>query len=426
MTKQILEGIRVLDFTVVWSGPYAARMLAEMGAEVIHLEHPELLGHVGMVPVGTPGKMAKALGMSDVEPERIGTNAPWQGVRDAFTSAFSVHKRFITLDTTNPEGREILHKLVKISDVCIENLTPDVVQKLGISYERLSQVNPHLISCAMRCFGEGPWNDYAAFGNTMEYLGGITSMTGYGYEDGDQPMRAGVFTVDPIGAMQAVAAIISGLMYCKRTGKGIYIESSQYEAAASLVNEAVMDYTMNKRVRTPIDNNDKDIPFQGCYPAKGNDQWVVLSIRNQAEWANLCSLIGKEDWLSDERFNQPSRLEANRQEVDAAITAWTTQRTKEDAVRFLQTLNIPAAPVNNIAEVIFDPQLRHRGLYKWIEYPFGAIAPVPHMPVKFTKTPFPEVYKPAKAVGADNYYVYGQLLGFSEWRIKRLEDKKII
>lgn len=428
MGKRILEGIRVLDFTIVWAGPYAARMLAEMGAEVICIEHPRLAGWAGGGSVGIPAKIAKALGMEQegIDPNLLG-EAPWYGIRGGFFNSCSVNKRFIALDQINLEGREVLNGLVKISDVVIENLTPDVAHKLGISYEQLRQVNPQIIKCAMPGFGDGPWANYGAYGNSLEYLSGISSLTGYGYEDGDQPMPAGVFTVDPVGAMQAVAAIICALMYRKRTGKGMGIEVSQYEGAASLVNRDLLDYTMNKRVCSPIGNNDRDIAFQGCYRAKGeDDQWVVLSIRNQTEWATLCHIIGKEEWLKDERFSQPTRLEANREEVNAAITDWTTKRTKHEAARFLQNINIPAAPVNNIAETIFDPQLRHRGLYKWIEFPYGAVAPTPHMPVKFTKTPFPEDYQPPKAVGADNYYVYHDLVGLSESGVKELEDKKII
>jgi len=430
MTGKILQGIRVIDFAVVWAGPYASRMLSEMGAEVIHVEHPKLLGQPGTSRMGEPAKMAKALGMEvkDLNEDSVASEskATWLGVRDTYFAAFNATKKSITLDTTKPAGRETLNELIKICDVSIENLTPDVAQKIGISYEQLKQVNPRIIGCAVRGFGEGPWANHVAYGNTMEYLSGITSMTGYGYEEGSRPMPAGVFTVDPIGAMQAVAAIISALMYRKRTGEGMRIEVSQYEAAASFTNEALIDYTMNKRVRTPIGNNDKDIAFQGCYPAKGNDQWIVLSVRNQKEWANLCGLLHKEDWLTDGRFSQPSKLEANRREVDMAISAWTIQRNKKDATQFLQSLNIPSAPINNIVETIFDQQLRHRECYKWIEYPFGATAPTPRMPVKFTKTPLPEVYEPAKAPNADNYYVYGQLLGFSESHIKELEANKII
>jgi len=423
MTKRILEEIRVLDFSVVWAGPYAARMLAEMGAEVIHVEHPRLFGHVGVVRVGSSAKAAKALGMTDVDPNSVG-EAPWRGVRDTYTSVFSANKRFIALDTTSPEGGKILNELLKISDVLIENLTPDVAKKLGIYHEQVRQANPRLICCAIRGFGDGLWANHLAYGSTLEYLSGLTSLTGY--EEGDRPMAAGVFMVDPIGAMQGVAAIISGLMYRKRTGEGISIESSQYEAATSFVNEAIMDYTMNKRVRIPTGNNDKDIAFQGCYPAKGSDQWIVLSIRNQVDWSKLCGIIRKKDWLNDKQYNEPSRLEAKREEVDTAISAWTIGHSKEDIARFLQNSNIPAAPVNNTAEAIFYPPLRHRRLYKWVEHSYGAIAPIPSMPVNFTRTPSPEVYHPAGAVGADNHYVYGELLGLTESRIKELEDKKII
>lgn len=430
MAGRILEGIRVLDFTVVWAGPYAARMLAEMGAEVIRVEHPRLRGVTGNELLGSPAKMARALGMEspEVDPNipAAASEATWQGVRDSWTAAFSANKRFIALDTTKPEGLEVLHNLIKIIDVCIENLTPDVVRKIGIDYEHLREFNPRLICCMLRGFGRGPWEDYGAYGNTMEYLSGITSLTGYGYQEGDQPMRAGIFTADPVGAMHAVAATISALRYRKRTGKGMKIEVRQYEGVTSFVSEAVMDYVMNKRVRTPIGNNDRHIAFQGCYPAQGDDQWLVISINNKPDWAKLCGIIGKREWLDDEQFHDPSRLEANRKEVDAAITSWTTKRSKEEASRFLQNLNIPAAPVNNTVETIYYPLLRHRGLYKWIEHPYGAIAPTPRMPANFTKTPLLEAFEPARAVGADNHYVYHDLLGLSESRIKALEDKKII
>jgi crotonobetainyl-CoA:carnitine CoA-transferase CaiB-like acyl-CoA transferase len=378
---------------------------------------------LGIDALGEPAKIAAALGT-----ELTGINeALWQGIRDTYTSSFHANKKFIALDSTTPEGGDVLNALVKISDVSIENWTPRVAQKIGVSYEQLRQSNPQIINCSMRAYGDtGPWASYVAYGSTMEYLSGITSLTGYGYKEGDRPMRVGVYTVDPLASMQAAGAIMSALIYRKRTGKGMNIKLSQYEVATHLVGREVMDYSMNKIVRTPIGNNDRDVPFQGCYPTKGDDQWMVISIRDKTEWSTLCSVIGKLDWLNSDTYNHPSKLEANRKEVDAAITVWTNERTKEDASQFLQNLNIPAAPVNNYAESIFDPQLRHRGKYRWVEHSYGATATLPRMPVNFTKTPLPEVYQPAKSVGADNSYVYHDLLGLSDKYIKELEDKKII
>lgn len=421
MAKRILEGIRVLDFTVVWSGPYAARMLAEMGADVIFIEHPKLRGILGVYRVGTCGKMASALGMEGVDPDAVG-DAPWRGVRDSYTSAFHLNKKFASLDTTKPEGRKLLEELVKQSDVVIENLTPDVVHKIGIGYDQLKDINPRIIKCAMRGFGEGPWNGYSAFGTTMEFVSGITSMNGYGRSDGDQPMRTGVYMVDPLGAMQAVGAIMGALLYRQRTDKGTRVEVSQYEAAVNFVNDAIIEYNMNHTIRKPCGNDDWYLPFQGCYPCQGEDQWVLISVRNKKDWGALCGLIGRDEWLA----NSFDEIKTNRQEVDVAISSWTKVQTKQEAARQLQSMNIPAGPVNTTPETIYYPPIRYRELYKWVIHPYGGIAPVASMPAKFSKTPFPNDYEPTHAVGGDNDYVYRTLLGLSPTDIKELEEKQII
>jgi crotonobetainyl-CoA:carnitine CoA-transferase CaiB-like acyl-CoA transferase len=260
----------------------------------------------------------------------------------------------------------------------------------------------------------------------MEYLSGITSVTGYGHESGDRPMRVGVYTVDPIGAMQATGAIIAALMYRRRTGKGMNIEVSQYEGAASFVNEAIMDYTMNKRIRIPAGNDDRDIPFQGCYPAKGDDEWIVFSIRNKKEWLWLLRIIGKEQWLVNDQYSDPKKAVTKRDEIDAVITSWTRQYSKLEIARLLQNVHIPAAPVNHTNEALFDPQLRHRNLFKWVKHPYGAMLAAQRMPAIFTKTPLPDTYEAARAVGEDNHYVYHELLKMSDEEINKLEQLKII
>ena len=209
--KKILEGIRVLDFGVVYSGPYAARILAEMGAEVIRVEHPQLRGVMATYRTGGGAELAKALGTEaeNISRDTVG-DAPWLGIRDSYSAAYLGNKVFVALDTTKPQGKEVLKQLLEISDVVMHNLTPDVVERVGITYDYIRAANPRIINCTMPAFGsEGPWANYKAYGNTMEYLSGMTSLTGYGGKDGDRPIPLGVYTVDPVSGMMAAGAIIS-------------------------------------------------------------------------------------------------------------------------------------------------------------------------------------------------------------------------
>jgi formyl-CoA transferase len=148
----------------------------------------------------------------------------------------------------------------------------------------------------------------------------------------------------------------------------------------------------------------------------------VISVRDSKDWASLCGIIGKGEWATYDL----DQIKTRRQEVDVAVGSWTKELTKQEAARILQSMNIPAGPVNTTPETIFYPPIRYRELYRWVTHPYGGIAPVPSMPAKFSKTPFPIDYEPTHAVGGDNDYVYRKLLGLSDLAIKELEEKQII
>lgn len=432
MSTQILQGIRVIEWTVVWAGPLVANMLAEMGAEVIHVDHPKFLGVMGTYPPRSVVHMARALGMNnkDIKPDIAARlqEAPYQGIHDMEFSALAANRKFIALNTTKHEGRSLLRKIIKVCDISLNNLTENVAQKLGISYEDLRSMNPKIINCSMPAFGHGPWSKYVAYGSTLECATGIVSLNGYGGKDKDQPIQStgGGFVVNPIAAMQATGAIISALIHRTKTDKGTNIEVSQFEAGAHLLNTELNNYIINNKFPIPDGNNDHKVIFQGCYPAKGEDQWIVISIRNQVEWINFCHLIGKVDWLNNNDLKYIQRAAKHRKEVDSAIMEWARSHNKVEATRKLQNMKIAAAPVNNNVDVLFDPQVKHRGLYHWIEYPYGATAPSLTMPVRFSKSNFPDPYRSAQAIGSDNQYFYGEILGLPAEEIQKLADTKII
>lgn len=432
MANQILKGVRVIEWTVVWAGPLVANILAEMGAEVIHVDHPKFLGVMGTYPPQSVVHMAQALGLDnqDIKPDIAAQfqEAPYQGIHNMEFSALTANRKFIALDTTKSEGYSLLREIIKVCDVSLNNLTENVSRKLGITYADLKSMNPNIINCSMPAFGRGPWSEYVAYGSTLECATGIVSLNGYGGEDRDQPIQStgGGFVVNPIAAMQATGAIIAALIHRAKTGRGTNIEVSQFEAGTHLLNTEMNNYVINKKISLPDGNNDHNVLFQGCYPAKGEDQWMVISIRNQAEWINFCHLIGKTDWLNSNVLGCIQQANKHRRKVDLAITQWTKNQTKSESTRKLQNMKIAAAPVNNNVEVLFDPQVKHRGLYHWVVYPYGATAPSLTMPVRFSKTTFPDPYRPAQAIGADNQYIYGDILGLKATEIKKLEDAKII
>jgi crotonobetainyl-CoA:carnitine CoA-transferase CaiB-like acyl-CoA transferase len=333
------------------------------------------------------------------------------------------NKYGITLDLATPQGKEILKKLVKISDMLIENYSPRVMGNLGLDYPVLKEINPRIIMVSLPALGRtGPERDYVAFGQTIDCMSGMASLTGY---IGEEPMlQSGIAYGDPLSGMNAAFAIMAALHHRRRKGEGMHIELSQVEGVIAFNANAVMDYTMNGRVQGRMGNRHPSMAPHGCYRCKGEDRWVAIAIPSDAAWRRLCQVVGQPSWAEDERFSDVPGRYQHQDELDRLIEAWTLKHEHYEVMRILQQADIPAGPVLDAKELVEEPHLNERGFFETVTHP--EVGPYPYigMYAKLSKTPG-SIRRPAPCLGEHNRYVLGELLKLSQEEIAQLEEKGI-
>jgi benzylsuccinate CoA-transferase BbsF subunit len=410
-----LEGIRVIDMTVVWAGPFGGALLGDLGAEVIKIDTIQRLD-----------QNSRGQGVS-VEQLRANGGNPSPDARPYNLSAnfnsVGRNKKSVTMDLTRPEGKEVFYRLAKNSDMFIENNAPDVVQKLGISYDILCRHNPALIMISLPAFGAtGPYRHFRAYGANMEAAVGHTLLRLY--PDTDATNATGVFLADAAGGATAAFALMAALFHRRKTGKGQFIDLSQAENVMHTLSQAVMDYSMNKRVQGTLGNRHPSRAPQGVYRCAGDDSWIAVSCGNDEEFRGLCSVIGRDDLPADARFADSRARHSHQDELDEAIEAWTLDKQHYEVFHALQTAGVPASPVLTSAEVFADPHLKARDDWQQVRHPEAGTywhlkSPIHHM----SKTPLP-IRKHASLLGEDNEYVYKQVCGYTDEEYKWFVDNK--
>ena len=319
-------------------------------------------------------------------------------------------------------------KLAGSCDVVVENFSRRVMKNFGFNYEIFKKANPDIIMVSMPAFGlDGPDMNHVAFGATLEAMMGVTYLTGY--EDGGPMCMSGTAYTDPIGGINSALSILMALRHKRRTGEGCYVEVPQLEAVFPFVAQAIMDYTMNGRIEGRMGNRHYFKAPHGCYPCRGDDAWVAVSVSSETEWERFCRVIGRLDLTSDERFSNQSKRWENQGELDPIIGDWTKAREPYEVMRILQDAGIASGPVLNSAQIITDPQrlasVEARGFYDAAEHPVAKTACtfISHPRLSETKV---GIKNPAPCFGQHNSYVFQELMGLSRQEIKELEDERII
>lgn len=400
-----LEGIRVVDLTHVFAGPTCTRILADLGADVIRFEAPSRLDVTRNLIIT----------------ENDGLDHPWH--RASYFVIRNANKREMVIDLAKPEGIEIVKKLIAVADVVAESFTPRVMENFGLGYESVKAIKPDVIMISLSGYGQnGPMRDFGAYGMGLEPASGISSITGY--REGP-PMRSGLSFTDPYSGFMGAGAVLTALAYRRRTGKGQYIDLSEQEAAIPVLGAALMDVQMNNRPHPRRGNRSDWAAPQGCYRCAGDDRWVVISCANDAEFERLAGAMGRSEWLTDERYATVLARHEHHDELDAAISEWTSQRDHYAVMHTLQAAGVKAAAVLNGKEALLDPQFTARRQFDVIDQPLlGKRLVQKHVAARFRRFST-EPRRPAPLLGEHNDEVLKEL-GYSDEQVAALSEAGVI
>ena len=413
-----LEGIRVLDVTVVWAGPYATQLLGDLGAEVIRVDNPHVFPSAtrGVLARPTREMVAEIGGIFGGYPDADPGERPWNRV--ALFNAHARNKRSVTLDLRTPLGRETFLCLAERCDVMVENNSVDLIDKLGIGWQDLHQRNPRLVLVRMPSVGlEGPYRSYLGFGVNFEALCGLSAIRGY--LDADASENEAVFHMDAATGSAGALATLMALRRRQATGQGELVELSQCENMMSHIGELLVDAARTGAEHVAMGNRDRVRAPQGCYRCTGDDAWAVVSVGSDEEWAGLRRAMGDPPWATDERFATVEGRHRHHDELDGHLLAWTVDLTPRQVFERCQAEGVAAAPVLHETEAMVDPHLVARGMFA----PNGSADTGTHLhPTHPWRWDGPDLaWGPLPVLGGDNEWVFREVVGLGEEEYAALE-----
>jgi len=392
VNRPILHNIRILDFTWVLAGPYATRLLADFGAEVIKVQ---------------------PLMSSEAD----------DGFARGYYDTWNRNKLGINLNLSLQEGIETAKRLISISDVVVENFTPRVMSNWGLDYENLRKIKPEIIMLSMSAMGQtGPHRDYTGFGPTVQAFSGITGLTSF---PGQPPTGPGFSYADHVAGLYASLAVLGALEYRRRTGEGQYIDVSQTEAILSLIGDAVLECTSGGREILPESNGSSDAVPHNVYRCQGDDSYCAVAVFTEEEWNGFKQALGSPAWIGKEEFDTFSGRLKNREELDRLVQSWTKDHTADEVMSLLQEHGVAAGVVRNATGIVNDPQLQARGFFVRLDHPETGKTIADATPIKMSDSGA-EYKRAAPAPGQDNDYVYGRLLGLSSDEMSSLGRDGVI
>lgn len=393
----ILSGIRVLDLSHYIAGPFCSQILADHGADVIKIERPE--GEVGR------------------------TSAPMDNDISLYFASENRNKRGISIDLKSSEGKEIFLRLVKTADVLVTNYGSNVPEKLGFDYETISAINPRISMVHITGFGKtGPYKNYGAYDGVIQSMSGLAELTGH--PDGP-PTYVGFFIADHIAGMQAALGTMFALFHRERTGHGRFVDISMLDGVVSLLGFSVAEAKLHGITSQRWGTTDR-FNISKSFPTK--DGYVFISgylIAPEKQWKDLTELLGKSEWSQSESlfYTKEGRFES-REIIEAAITQWTSEQTKLEAFQLLQQRGIASSPVNNLDEVINDPQIKQREMIQTLKMGVNEGVPVPGVAIKIQENPVAE-FTPPPSLGEHSAEILTEL-GFTKQEIEDFQTNNIV
>ncbi|MEZ4501355.1 MAG: CoA transferase [Dehalococcoidia bacterium] len=413
-----MDGLRVLDLTQVWAGPYAARFFGDMGADVIHIEGPSFPDAV------------RGVGRGD---------DPRQFNKAPYFNEYNRNKRGLALDLQRPEGIEAFRRLVRTADVVIENWSVGVAERLGIGYEDLKAINPRVVLVQMPGFGKtGPEASRVGFGPTIEQTGGLVALQGY--EDGP-PHKSGISYGDPTGGIAAAGATALALLRREQTGEGCAVMIAQRDNIIGMVGEYMAAESAGHPLPMRIGSRDPEMAPHNVYRGKdsaprvqadilGNpigefvDTWLAIAVDTDEAWTALRSVVA-DARLDDPAYASTEGRKANEAAIDAVLEAWSATLDPEDAAARLQAAGVSAMPVLSPLMLTRDAHLEARGYYPTYDHPEAGVQRSARPVWRLARRPFTGM-RPAPCFGEHNVEVLRDLAGYSAAEIEALAASGVI
>jgi benzylsuccinate CoA-transferase BbsF subunit len=397
MTRQALEGVKVADFCWALAGPLSTKVLADHGAEVIKIEG----------------------GNQRIDNQRV--TMPFKddifGVdRAAVFNPHNTSKRSVAMNLAHPKGVELAKKLVAWADIVTENFAGGAMDRMGLGYEELQKVNPNIIMLSTSVQGQtGPHAGLSGFGPHLAAMSGLQHITGWP----DRPATDIEVYTDFITSRFVVPSLIAALLYRRRTGKGQYIDASQYEMALQFMTPLILDKIVNNRVAGRMGNRHPDAAPHAAYRCRGEDRWCAISVFTDEEWTGFCEVIANPAWTRDSKFQTLAGRQANEDELNSFVETWTNEHTAEEVMERMQAAGVAAGVLKTIEDLMeYDPQLAHRHHYWKLDHPeigeYVAWGP----PYKLSKSP--AELRSAPLLGEHNEFAMKDILGMTDEEVVEL------
>ena len=403
-----LSHIRVLDLTRVLAGPWCAQTLADLGADVIKIERPGA------------GDDTRHWG-----PPYLSTPDGAQTQEAAYYLCANRNKRSVTVDIATPEGQTIVRELARTSDVVLENYKVGQLKKYGLDYESLKALKPDLVYCSVTGFGQtGPLAERAGYDFIVQGMGGFMSVTGERDAlPGGGPQKAGVAIADLMTGMYATVAVLAALAHRDRTGEGQAIDMALLDVQVAMLANVTSNYLVGGKAPQRWGNAHQNIvPYQAF---QTSDSWIIVAVGNDGQFRKFVEVGGRPELADDERFaTNPERVR-HREVLVPIVADMIKTRSKAQWIEALEAAGVPCGPINDLAEVFDDAQVRARGMRVEIAHPSGATAPLVRNPIRMSATP-PEVRSAPPTLGEHTEAVLRKVLGYDAAAIAALRGKSVI
>jgi crotonobetainyl-CoA:carnitine CoA-transferase CaiB-like acyl-CoA transferase len=415
-----LTGVRVADFCWMGVGAMATRLLADFGAEVIKIEDRSRLDLPRRLPI-YKGEAARPYGDEDPDPD------PEKG---GLFNNYNRNKLGVTIDMRTPEGRALAEKLIARSDVVTENFAPGVMERWGLTEQRVRELRPDVIYARMSGYGHsGPHAHFRSYGPVVQAVSGMSHISGL---PGREPSGWGLSYMDNQAAYYNSTALLMAIFARNHTGLGTDIDVSAVEAGIEMLGPILLDVTVNERstrsTTFPTGNRleHPNAAPHGVYPSAGTDRWVAIAVFDDVEWAGLLAAMGSPAWADDPRFRTQSGRFGHQDEIDAHLRAWTSARDRHEVMHLLQSHGVRAGAVQDAEDTSeHDPQIAHRGLFFELDHPVIGPARFEGVPFRMARIEA-DNWRSAPLLGEDNDYVLRDVLDLGDDEIAGLAEAGVV